>query len=366
MIPGSWIFLDALPQTPNGKIDRRGLPAPGSTLAPANETSAMALSKLEHQLIEIWKKILKLRSISVEDNFFDLGGHSLLALQLIREIEAVFNKTIPLNAIFLAPSPRQLADLLSQKGWASPWFSLIPLNTSGSRRPLFLIHGGFSELVRHLESEHPIYVLNYGLATATAGNLPSLPERVEDIAQQYIDEMRLIQPKGPYQLIGHSGGGLVAYEMARQLIAQGQEVGLLALLDTYILSSEKMINPPILPLHRQFLRLLRLPGKELWLKLEHRLKKLKMKTVGDASTARMYQGLQLWQTYRPKPYPGKVFFFKAMHPPSIRYDYPSPELEWMALVHGELIVHEIQGHHSNMLKEPWARILAEKLLTCLK
>ena len=233
MVPSAFVLVDALPLMPNGKVDRRALPAPDKTRQEPTESSVKPRDELELQLIKIWEKVLGIKNVGMKDNFFDLGGHSLLAVQLFARIQKIFGKDLPLTTLFQAPTIEQLADVLRQKGWSSPWSSLVPMQPSGSKPPFFCVHGcggivfhmqGFA---RHLFPEQPLYGLKaQGLEK---GQTPH--SRIEDMAAFYIKEIQTVQPDGPYYIGSTGYGGAVVLEIAQQLKSHGQNVVFLALIN---------------------------------------------------------------------------------------------------------------------------------------
>src|SRR2546425_11761169 len=235
MMPSIFVTLESLPLSPMGKVDRGALPAPGDFKRECEKSFATPGNELELKLTRMWEQVLRVQPIGVDENFFELGGHSLLAVKLFAEVEKSFGKNLPLATLFQAPTVRQLARVLHDEGWQTAWSSLVMIHPGGARIPFFCVHaaGGnvleFHELARHLGPDQPFYGFQ---AHALDGK--SAPfTRVEDMAVHYIKEMREFQPQGPYLLGGRSFGGTVAFEMACQLYDQGEEVGLLALLDTY-------------------------------------------------------------------------------------------------------------------------------------
>ena len=154
---------------------------------------------------------------------------------MMRRIEKLFGKSLPITVLFQAPTIEKLAQLLRQSGWSPTWSSLVACRQPGSSPPFFCVHGigglviGFRDLARHLGPDQPMYGFQ---AQGTDGKHPILT-RVEEMAAHYLQELRTVQPHGPYYLGGLSFGGWVAYEMAQQLRADGEQVGLLALIDTY-------------------------------------------------------------------------------------------------------------------------------------
>ncbi len=250
MVPSEFIFLQSMPLTPNGKINRRALPMSRFD-SPLGITQAAADDPLQEQLIQIWEKLLGRKPIGIRDNFFDLGGHSLLAVRLMHRIKQLNGQTIPLAVLLQAPTVEQLAAAL-RNGCSRHWASLVPIQPEGSKPPFFCVHGvggnvvGFHYLAQYMKPDYPFYGLqSHGMDGKHAGHT-----RIEDLAAHYIDAIRTVQTTGPYHLGGFSLGGLVAYEMACQLVAAGEEVGILMLFDTYA-SKPKPVNESLMDQLRQ-------------------------------------------------------------------------------------------------------------------
>ena len=233
MIPGDFISLAELPLMPNGKLDRAALPEPGAATGAVVESAPR--SQLEAQLHAIWERVLGRSGIGVHDNFFDIGGHSLLAVRLFAQIERGLGVRLPVSAFFLAPDIAQLARRLQDEGFRSPWSSLVAIQPEGRRRALFMVPGiggnvlCYSNLARLLGPEQPFY----GLQSRSLDDREQPFERIETMAAHHVAEMRRVQPHGPYRLGGTCFGGVVAYEMARQLRQSGELTELLFLLETW-------------------------------------------------------------------------------------------------------------------------------------
>ena len=234
MIPSVFVTLPRLPLTPNGKVDLKALPPPGDARPALQSGVEKPQDSIEAQLVTIFQKVLGVAPVGVTDNFFELGGHSLLAARLFAQIENRFGKVLPLATLFQAPTIRDLAAVLRHEG-CREWSSLVAIRATGSKPPLFCIHAAganvliYRPLAHHLDAEQPVYALQ---ALGLDGITRPLT-RVEDMATHYLKEIRTVQPKGPYYLAGGSFGGLVAFEMSYQLQAEGEQVAMLALLDTY-------------------------------------------------------------------------------------------------------------------------------------
>ncbi len=387
MVPSAFVTLDALPVTPNGKIDRRALPAP--ELQPAASESGFTAPRdtLEIELQSIWEKVLGVRPIGVTDNFFDLGGHSLLAVRLFAQIKERFNRDLPLATLFQAPTVEQLAGILRQKGWSAPGRSLVAIQPGGTKKPLFCVHavGGnvlsYQNLAYYLGKEQPVY----GLQSRGLDGKTEPHTKIEDMAADYIKEMRLVAPGGPYFLAGHSSGGVVAFEIAQQLVAAGEKVALLAMFDTYSPLLYYKETPPLLyQLYIHWLNLKRLEPNE---KLNYFVERVIGNSEGlrEKIAGKFYQWAgrplpnsgalpELFRrieevnrlavrNYVPKRYPGKVTLLRAVERPTRKYY--EPDLGWGEIAAGGVEIVEVPGHHKTLILEPRVRVLAEKLRECL-
>jgi thioesterase domain-containing protein len=232
MVPTAYVPLDEMPMTPNGKLDRKSLPAPeaGSVASRAYEPPQ---GEIEATLARVWNDVLRVERIGRHDNFFEIGGHSLLAALLMAKTNRRFKQTLPLAALFTAPNIAALAKLISSE--EAPSFDiLVPIETSGDAPPVFAVPGvggnvlSLRPLSKVLGPNQPFFGLQ---AVGLDGKRPPL-DSVEQTAQVNIAALKTIQPGGPYSLIGHSYGGVVAYEMARILLEQGEGVSSLILLDS--------------------------------------------------------------------------------------------------------------------------------------
>jgi amino acid adenylation domain-containing protein len=393
MIPSAFVVIEALPLTPNGKIDRAKLPTPEHIRQGAEQDFIGARNDIESQLIKIWEKALGIQPIGVTDNFFELGGHSLSAIRVLAEIEKVSGKNLTLSAFLQAQTIEQLASLIAQEAASAPCQSLVTIQKGSNKTPLFCVHAVwgnvlfYQQLAHHLEPDQPIYGLQ---AQGVDGKLPPSTS-VTDMASRYIKEMQTVQPKGPYFICGYSFGGLVAFEIAQQLHTQGQEVALLALLDTcnhkysqhnsQPTSENNNAQPSFLSLPYHHLTKIReLEIKELFAyiydRFEYHL------TVGQLSIFhRLYlryivnsqQDIRLLdiakannqakKSYTPQFYPGRLTLFHANR--KTAGSSSDSRLGWASLV-TETELHEIPGSHTDMMVEPQVQLVAIKLQLCLE
>ncbi|MFD9700029.1 amino acid adenylation domain-containing protein [Lentzea sp. NPDC059081] len=240
MVPEAYVVLDALPLTPNDKLDRRALPAPDRVVAEARPPA----SPLEATLCALFAEVLGLDAVGPDDGFFDLGGHSLLAAKLVSRIRAELGVRPELRLLFDAPTPAALAERVGTEAAGDPLDVLIPLRTGGDLAPVFCLHPGagigweYFGLLPHLDPRRPLHALQARGLTDPS----SMPQSVEEMAADYLDRIRSVQPTGPYHLLGWSFGAVVAHAIARLLAPS--EIGLLALLDGY---PETEDHPPVAP-----------------------------------------------------------------------------------------------------------------------
>ncbi len=237
MIPADFIVLESLPLTPNGKLDRQALPTPESARRTVGENYVAPKLMIHHQLIAIWEELLNRQPIGITDNFFHVGGHSLLAARLVGRIEQIFGKKIALSTLFAGPTIEQLAQAIQQRidadeGSSRAAIIAVQMGKAG-QRPFFYLHGDYMggafycfTLARGLGAEQPFYALE-----PYKFNGLRIPPTIKEIAAAHIEALRAIQPKGPYLLGGFCNGGLMAYEMARQLRAAGESLDMLLLID---------------------------------------------------------------------------------------------------------------------------------------
>ncbi|KAF9576059.1 hypothetical protein EC968_000125 [Mortierella alpina] len=235
MVPAAFVRLDALPLTPSGKLDRRALPAPeGDDYA--RQEYERPQGEVELTLATIWSDLLQIKKVSRHDSFFSLGGHSLLAVKMIARIRSMLGLEIPLRVVFEVPTIAELAPklLTTRAAQESSYDVLLPIKPRGSRAALFCVHPslglgwGFTALLTRLDPDQPVY----GLQARGFVGEDGVASTLDEMALDYIDQIRRIQAHGPYHLLGYSFGGMIAHTMASHLEEQGERVALLALMDT--------------------------------------------------------------------------------------------------------------------------------------
>jgi amino acid adenylation domain-containing protein len=404
MIPTEIVALDAMPLTSNGKIDRKQLREPAYKAPTPGESTSLASSGLkgeELRVARIWSELLHVDQIAATDNFFDLGGHSLLLLKLVRQLNKEFSTELQIAQLFQAPTVEKLARMVrasihQPEQENDDWNSLVPLNTRGTRRPFFLIHSLmlYGRLPAALGEDQPFYALQM----LPLGDDPS-KRWVENMLQDHIRQIKKVQPHGPYQLAGWCFAGWMAYEIARRLEAGGDEVSLLALLDSWC--PYKVTVADELPIARnsiiarfrtlafkvkfgirQFVRLrsferaghIRRVLRDQWntfMMIFRRVFKSRLYRLGLRLNLPLPAMLQdSWvvtyewlREYRVQPYRGNLALIRpgdiAVPPDS------DPNCGWRALTTGEIRSYFVPGDRSTMFLGPNLTVLADLLRTLM-
>ncbi len=420
MLPGAFVVLPALPLTASGKLDLATLPLP---MPVAGGTAPAPADPLEAKLVAVWQEILE-RPVGVEESFFDLGGHSLLAVRLVSKVEQETGEKLPLSALFQAPTVRRMAEMLRGRQRGEAASCIVPIRPRGAGRPLVLFHpvGGnlfcYREIVNGLgggadggdgsggADGRPIY----GIQAVGLDGREAPFTHVEDMAERYVAELLRLDPAGPYHLAGWSSGGVIAYEVARQLRARGAEVASLALVDTRVPAEEdRSVNrDPALLLNLFALdfglsldsfklsweEIRELPATRQLAAILETAKAAGVvpPEVEAAQVARYFEifkaNVLALSSYRPRPYPGRLLMLRTSEPMparplrpgaaawerasrSLRDLYRRGELRWQLLAQpslgwkrwaeGGVEVETVPGSHVSVLRPPHAGVLAERL-----
>jgi len=362
MVPSAVVVLEHLPLTPNGKLDRRALPAPD--VVPGSAWRAPRTAQ-EELLCVLFAEVLGVPRVGIDDDFFVLGGHSLLATRLISRIRSSLGKELSIRSLFEAPTVAALvAQLAPGQKARSDLDLLLPIRTTGSAHPLFCIHPiaglswSYSALIGHIPAAHPIYALQ--ARSLTQRELA--PDSIKSMAADYLRVIREIQPTGPYNLLGWSFGGLVAHAMATQLQSAGEQVSLLALLDSYPFDPQDSFDP-----QDAFNSLVEAGDAKLFSPdsprnpLRAMLEALRREgyvhsTLGDneyeAVAATCSLNVRILKKHRPARFDGDALFFAAMDTKA-----NGPISSWAPYVGGRLRVHRVNYAHDAMLDaRPAAKI----------
>jgi surfactin family lipopeptide synthetase A len=362
MVPQHFVELVAMPLTPAGKIDRKGLPTPSSAGVIQEDGYVEPHTETEKKLATIWQEVLGVDRISIYDNFFHIGGHSLLAIQLLSRLKRFFQIQLSLRQLFQSPTIKELASILDQKETSSPLSSLVLLRGGGFVPPFYFVPGmlgnvfmDLNHLVRHLGPNQPVYGLQDGIG---------LPSKIEALATHFTDEIRAVQPKGPYFLGGICFGAALAFEMAQQLRNQKQEIGLLALVEPASPSLSRLrayIRQTAFLLGRLTRRVGQRSRNISQLSLDEKkiYFRLRMKLIAN------YFALA---RYVERPYPGRIHLFLTHESLA---SSRNPRLGWCDLAIDGVEIHEIPGTHNTItglddtpIDENHMQALAEKLKAC--
>ncbi|MGN6552597.1 MAG: amino acid adenylation domain-containing protein, partial [Verrucomicrobiota bacterium] len=396
MVPANVVTLAELPLLPNGKVNRAALPLPKAVTV-SSDRRLVPLDATEQQLLTLWQEVLATRPMGLNENFFALGGHSLLAVRLLARIEKSLGKKLSVAVLFQNPTIEQLAKLLRDEHPAKAGSAIVEIQAGGTQRPLFLVHGvgggmfwGYANLARHLGPDQPVFALQSRSANGEAEF-----ETIEAMAQSYLENVRAFQPSGPYYLGGYCFGGIVAFEMARRLQQQGEEVALLALINSAPPNSS-YTKPGWRPsLAYSFARnacvrvvsSLRRPPEERralfsWRakSLAHRLRQKFFVPAGSCSVSlENWVDLSdvpeneraLWRThicalkhYQPQLYRGVVTLFRS--PVHLLFCSFDSHYGWRELATGGVTMRIIPGAHESIMQEPRVQLLATELRACLQ
>lgn len=397
MIPSVFLHLDALPLTPNGKVDRAVLPILGIERAETQQSIAPPSNEMEAQLQEIWERVLGVHPIGVKDNFFELGGDSLQAVAMLIEIKEAFGKNLPASSLLGEGTIESLAQTIHATT-AEEWSLLVPIQTGGTKPPLFFVHPiggevyGYTPLARYLGADQPFYGIQ---ARGLDGKQAPFHDIVA-MAVEYTAEVLRVQPHEPFLLGGYSLGGTIAFEMAQQLYAQGHRQIHVMILDEEAPGSAASGFRSVLNITRNFPHWLlhhvvQRPENELRASVRRNLEKFARRikqSVGkklDSSPEAYEAGLagivditqlpemhrkvnaalyEAWVNYQPHTYPGRLMLFRTQAQPLLSGF--GKDKGWKGLTAEGVEVKFVPGNHNNMYEEPNARPLALEIKAYLQ
>lgn len=418
MMPTAVVPLPSLPRTANGKIDVRALPAPQFKKILNPDQSAVPSTPVEERLLKIWQRVLGLGSIGINDNFFDLGGDSILSIQIVSQARAAGFNLVP-NQLFEQPTIAELAVVIGltakfsdtqvnalsttklpkQKQQVGRFSSLVPIQPEGSRRPLFF-HGGSADALTWtkfswlLGPDQPFYAMQ-----RPDFNTQNVTHRtVEELAATCIQEIRKVQPTGPYLVGGHCFGGTVAFEIARQLQAQGEKIDSIIAVDAYCLSAaprnalswlQTKLQLSYFTLRKSYYyhggrkQLTQLP-KKIWQQLQRRgaeeIPPAQPVSDGGASSTersvpeaaisyeersdRAHQAsVMASDRYQPQSYSGSIKLFRAEV--QITDWLYGQDLGWQSATQGKIEIENIPGLFGNLFNQRSGPLLAERVKSYL-
>ncbi|HEU4562693.1 MAG TPA: amino acid adenylation domain-containing protein [Longimicrobium sp.] len=387
MVPAAFAWVDALPRTAGGKVDRRALPDPPAESATLGRAT-QPRSPLEAKLAGIWADALSLERVGIHDDFFDLGGHSITASRLMARVRTEMGRDLPLAALLRAPTVADLARVMAgERAAVEP--PLIPLQPHGSLPPLYLAPPGGGHVVCYhalaglMGADQPVY----GLQARGIDDGHEPLETAGEIAAFFIDAVRRMQPEGPYLLGGWSFGGMVAWEMGRQLRAAGAEVGMVALLDTGV-PQPKQDTAELLDHARVLQRIVadlvgwgmaslvrverigRLPHRQQAIEAVKQVnspRTLPMSRVDEILTLTRVRRANLGALvrYDPPPYEGHATYVRTAASDRTLPKDGAVEF-WTERALGGATVHRVGGSHGTILQHPFVADVAEKLTTSIR
>jgi amino acid adenylation domain-containing protein len=389
MVPDNFIVIPAMPLTPNGKIDKKALAKHELSVAAADEADTYLAPRTANEKLvaDIWVEYLGISQVGVHDNFFELGGHSLIAVQVMTRIEKETGKRLPLAALFEESTVEKLAQLLEDGAKSVTWDSLVPIKPQGTKMPLYMVHGAglnvllFNTLASCLSPDQPAY----GLQAKGLDGIEEPLSSIEEIAAHYIAAIQTQNPDGPYALAGYSFGGIIAFEMAKQLEAAGKEVKMLAMFDTYAYRST-YYDPLIPKIYKKgrfyinriwhtftfsngFKNTIDYKTKSVKRILTRYYWKLKygknQNQVGFFGYSNKIDEMNIYaeKRYQLKPYNIKVDLFRALN--KTFYLDDGEYLGWKPYALKGISIHDIPGEHNTIFKAPNDKIFAGVLQKCL-
>lgn len=375
MVPRAIVGMSRLPRLPNGKVDRKNVPAPDYTRPELAREYLAPRTPGEEVMANIWATVLKLDRVGIDDDFFELGGHSLLAARLMSEIRRVTGRKIPMSAVLRAATVESLARLVAAGESTladDPLVMPIQQGREG-HHPLFavIVPGveaiGYAALARHLDPQQPFYKLQG--KEPTVASLPLDPDEISRMGCDYIAAMRSVQPEGPYCFIGMCDDVQVCEEMIIQLERVGQKIGFLAVLDTWVVQNTMV--PWKWRIHYYATRLGRMsrlqPVEHFkgWWKILHRKIDDVDQQVRAADERRAWRRAY-WPgpEFKPPMFRAPVLLFKRPKQPF--YYTNDPLMGWGQRSLGGVEIKEIEFDHDNLLREPHISAIGEILTARLQ
>ncbi|MCG9793501.1 non-ribosomal peptide synthetase family protein [Flavobacterium algicola] len=379
MVPQIFYIIDKIPTTINGKIDRKELVAYTLT-SEVNKTYNAPKSEEEKLVATIWKENLNLDTIDIQSNFFELGGHSIKAVKIISDIEKHTGKRISLSTLFDHATVEKFAKLMhtDSETYAD---CIVPLKANGSKTPIFMIHGGglnvlsLVNMSKHFNDDQPFY----GIQGVGPRGYDHWYQSVEEMASHYVEAIVKVNPKGPYALVGFCIGGVVAFEMTRQLKQQGREVCMTAVLDSYVDSAYYYKNTK----HKKLIRTLartsrraryfgemlvsrkafkkRITEKKEYLLKKHLEKDTKSSEQEILAHQQFVTAVSLVNTildrYHLKPQPFKIDLIRSKDHPA--HTLAPTHLGWKKAATEGISIHHIPGDNFDIRESPHDKNLAK-------
>jgi amino acid adenylation domain-containing protein len=401
MVPSVYVPLEAMPLTPHGKVDRTALPAPQLSLSRSGREYIAPQNDLQQQLVDIWEELFKLHPIGITDNFFELGGHSLQMIMLVARVEERLGKKVAMAELFNDPTIEHLAGLIGHGKEVLFQSLIVPLKPEGTLPAVFGPHasGGnvwcYKELVQYVGEDQPFF----GVQPREPENGLVYHTEIEAMAADYVQAIRGFEPNGPYWLAGWSMGGTIAFEMARQLQQQGQQVAMLTLIDASVSEPEDseynwgiLLSVFAFDLGLSKENFKQAPGstnlpqmaqlRQLW--VEARRAKVVPSEMTLVEFRRLFDIFKInantTRRYRPGEFDGRITLFCpeddveeiifTNDPKYVAWKEERARLDptkgWGPLATEGVERFTIPGNHYSMLHEPNVQVLAEQLRNCIR
>ena len=384
MVPAVYVTLEAMPLTLHGKIDRAALPAPDLSLVRSGREYVAPRNDLQQQLVDIWEELFKLHPIGVTDDFFELGGHSMMMIMLVARVEERLGKRVAMADLFANPTIEHFSGLIGHGKENLTQSLVVPLRAEGTNPMFFSPHAGgghvwcYKDLAQYLGDDQPFY----GVQAREPENGLVYHTEIEAMASDYVSAIRRLQPTGPYFLGGWSMGGVIAFEMARQLQQQQQQIAMLALVDAEPPSNEERefdwrvllamfafdlgltrgtVNKRVEEMARsqQMVQL-----RSLWMEAKRAgvvpsdMTLVEFRTLFDTFKI----NADTLRRYRPGEYQGRITLFCGKHD----MDAAEPLRGWEKLATEGVDLHIVPGDHFSMIREPNVQALGAKLSKCIE
>lgn len=380
MIPQRFHLVKEFPTTLNGKIDRKALLKQLPNKSEVTNYTAPSSSS-EKIIAGIWREVLGLDKIDVDSDFFEIGGHSIIGVKVMAKLEKETGKRLPLVGLLKNPTIRTFAAYMDSEFFT--WDSLVPLKPNGTKPPLYIVHGAnhqvliFNDLAQYLDKDQPVY----GLQSRGLNGTDEPHDSIDQMAADYIEEIVASNPEGPYALAGFSYGGIVAYEMARQLRAQGKKVTILAQFDTYVFPQYYYKSPMIKKIISGFYligkigfvilnmfsskknfgrrsELMRLQFKGWYLMLKYgRSKQYEMQFNVPYKMLKYHNKATSEYTITPQDI--VIDLFRATEEVNLVHDHEY--LGWKKVASKGIRKHMVVGNHVDMFEKPDVKDFADKL-----
>ncbi len=380
MVPDAFVVLDALPLTPNGKLDRRALPEPEFTGAAAFRAPE---TELERTVAEVFADLTGATRVGLDDDFFALGGNSLLATRAVARLRAATGVPVAVQWLFTDATVAGLATRLhapaAELDAGAALDVLLPLRAEGEAEPLFCVHPmyglawSYAGLAGHMPDGVPLY----GLQSPALSGEGELPETLAELAHRYLTEIRTVQPHGPYRLLGWSLGGVLAHAIATELQAAGEQVSLLAMLDSHPDPDVAGFRAAV----REALSELGLgtdvlgDGDDIYdlsdeaLATLHAMIPSELLALTPERLRRVYRGAvrsaELISGYRPGVFDGTVEYFSASVPHPRQLTGGPRAADWQRYVSGSVVDHPVPVNHDQMTAPAALEVIGPRLAALL-